>query len=225
MQFYVTQNHGTEPPFTGRLLHNKRDGVYHCLICDAPLFHSQTKYDSGCGWPSFYEPVSEESIRYIKDLSHGMQRIEIRCGNCDAHLGHVFPDGPQPTGERYCVNSASLRFTDGENGEESTVEKRFSNLFHRSGKIMNLDDIINSMTPEVYQRLSTAVELGKWPDGVALTEEQKANCLQLVMLWQARHNTEAQHMTIDTNGQMVMKRKQQLKEDFGISAKPIAMFK
>ncbi len=80
----------TEPPFTGRLLHNKRDGVYHCLICDAPLFHSQTKYDSGCGWPSFYEPLSEESIRYIKDLSHGMQRIEIRCGNCDAHLGHVF---------------------------------------------------------------------------------------------------------------------------------------
>ena len=87
---------------------------------------------------------------------------------------------------------------------------------------MNLDDIINSMTPEVYQRLSTAVELGKWPDGVALTEEQKENCLQLVMLWQARHNTEAQHIT---NGQMVMKSKQQLKEDFGISAKPIAMFK
>lgn len=90
---------------------------------------------------------------------------------------------------------------------------------------MNLDDIINSMTPEVYQRLSTAVELGKWPDGVTLTEEQKENCLQLVMLWQARHNTEAQHMTIDTNGQMVMKSKQQLKEDFGISVKPIAMFK
>lgn len=82
---------------------------------------------------------------------------------------------------------------------------------------MNLDDIINSMMPEVYQRLSTAVELGKWPDGVALTEEQKENCLQLVMLWQARHNIEAQHMTIDTNGQMVMKSKQQLKEDFGIS--------
>ncbi|HCN6354510.1 TPA: YeaC family protein [Escherichia coli] len=90
---------------------------------------------------------------------------------------------------------------------------------------MNLDDIINSMTPEVYQRLSIAVELGKWPDGVALTEEQKENCLQLVMLWQARHNTEAQHMTIDTNGQMVMKSKQHLKEDFGISAKPIVMFK
>lgn len=72
MQFYVTQNHGTEPPFTGRLLHNKRDGVYHCLVCDAPLFNSQTKFDSGCGWPSFYEPVSDEAIRYLTDSSHGM---------------------------------------------------------------------------------------------------------------------------------------------------------
>jgi peptide-methionine (R)-S-oxide reductase len=96
MQFYVTQNHGTEPPFTGRLLHNKRDGVYHCLVCDAALFHSQTKYDSGCGWPSFYEPVSDDAIRYLNDYSHGMQRTEIRCGNCDAHLGHVFPDGHSP---------------------------------------------------------------------------------------------------------------------------------
>lgn len=87
MQFYVTQNHGTEPPFTGRLLHNKRDGVYHCLVCDAPLFNSQTKFDSGCGWPSFYEPVSDEAIRYLTDSSHGMVRTEIRCGNCDAHLG------------------------------------------------------------------------------------------------------------------------------------------
>ncbi|ELY4572564.1 peptide-methionine (R)-S-oxide reductase MsrB [Cronobacter turicensis] len=118
MQFYVTQNHGTEPPYTGRLLHNKRDGVYRCLVCDAALFNSATKYDSGCGWPSFYEPVSEDSIRYINDYSHGMQRIEIRCGNCEAHLGHVFPDGPQPTGERYCVNSASLSFTDDDNGEQ-----------------------------------------------------------------------------------------------------------
>ena len=190
MQFYVTQNHGTEPPFTGRLLHNKREGVYHCLVCDAPLFNSQTKYDSGCGWPSFYEPVSDDAIRYLTDSSHGMVRTEIRCGNCDAHLGHVFPDGPQPTGERFCVNSASMSFT-----------------------------------PEVYQRLVTAVELGKWPDGVALTPEQKENSLQLVMLWQARHNTNAQHMTIDTNGQMVMKSKRELKEDFGITPKPIATFK
>ena len=90
---------------------------------------------------------------------------------------------------------------------------------------MNLDEIVNSMTPEVYQRLSNAVELGKWPDGVALTPEQKENSLQLVMLWQARYNTDAQHMTIDTRGQMVMKSKQQLKEDFGIVPKPIATVK
>jgi len=101
------------------LLHNKREGVYHCLVCDAALFHSQTKYDSGCGWPSFFEPVSENAIRYLNDYSHGMQRTEIRCGKCDAHLGHVFPDGPKPTGERYCVNSASLSFTDEENGAQT----------------------------------------------------------------------------------------------------------
>jgi len=90
---------------------------------------------------------------------------------------------------------------------------------------VNVDELVNSLTPEVYQRLATAVELGKWPDGVALTPEQKENSLQLVMLWQARHNTDAQHMTIDTNGQMVMKSKQQLKEDFGIAPKPIATFR
>lgn len=135
MQFYVTQNHGTEPPFTGRLLHNKRDGVYHCLICDAPLFHSQTKYDSGCGWPSFYEPVSEESIRYIKDLSHGMQRIEIRCGNCDAHLGHVFPDGPQLQRANVIVLTlllyASLM---AKTAKKSTVEKTIQQLIPQERK-------------------------------------------------------------------------------------------
>lgn len=225
MQFYVTQNHGTEPPFTGRLLHNKRDGVYHCLICDAPLFHSQTKYDSGCGWPSFYEPVSEESIRYIKDLSHGMQRMKFVAVTVMPIWGMSSPTGRSQRANVIVLTLPLYALPMAKTAKKSTVEKRFSNLFHRSGKIMNLDDIINSMTPEVYQRLSTAVELGKWPDGVALTEEQKENCLQLVMLWQARNNTEAQHMTIDTNGQMVMKSKQQLKEDFGISAKPIAMFK
>lgn len=112
IQYYVTQQQGTEPPFTGALLHNHREGVYHCLVCDAPLFLSASKYDSGCGWPSFSQPVSEQAIHYLKDFSHGMERVEIRCGTCDAHLGHVFPDGPQPGGERYCVNSASLAFGD-----------------------------------------------------------------------------------------------------------------
>ncbi|MBJ3813939.1 peptide-methionine (R)-S-oxide reductase MsrB [Shimwellia pseudoproteus] len=116
VQFYVTQQRGTEAPFTGRLLHNQRDGLYHCLVCDAPLFTSQSKFDSGCGWPSFFEPVTPDAIRYLEDTSHGMRRVEIRCAKCDAHLGHVFPDGPQPTGERYCVNSASLSFIDGADG-------------------------------------------------------------------------------------------------------------
>ena len=119
IQRYVTQERGTEAPYSGKLLQNKRDGLYHCLCCNAPLFYSESKYDSGCGWPSFYEPVSDDAIRYLDDNSHNMQRVEIRCGNCDAHLGHVFPDGPQPTGGRYCVNSASLSFTDAANGEKT----------------------------------------------------------------------------------------------------------
>ncbi|MFP9228501.1 peptide-methionine (R)-S-oxide reductase MsrB [Pectobacterium cacticida] len=117
MQRYVTQQRGTEPAFSGKLLHNKRTGIYHCLCCQAPLFYSDSKYDSGCGWPSFDRPVAIEAIRYLEDDSHNMRRIEIRCGQCDAHLGHVFPDGPPTTGERYCVNSASLSFIDKANGE------------------------------------------------------------------------------------------------------------
>jgi peptide-methionine (R)-S-oxide reductase len=100
------------------LLHNKQEGIYHCLVCNSPLFLSETKYDSGCGWPSFYQPYSDDAIRYLEDDSHGMHRVEIRCGNCDAHLGHVFPDGPQPSGERYCVNSASLNFTDEQGNQQ-----------------------------------------------------------------------------------------------------------
>ncbi|PVZ84999.1 peptide-methionine (R)-S-oxide reductase [Serratia sp. S1B] len=119
IQHYVTQQQGTEAPYSGKLLHNQREGMYHCLCCHAPLFYSDSKYDPGCGWPSFYQPVSADAIRYLDDNSHNMQRIEIRCANCDAHLGHVFPDGPQPTGERYCVNSASLSFTDDQSGEQT----------------------------------------------------------------------------------------------------------
>jgi len=104
------------------------------------------------------------------------------------------------------------------------LKNRFSDYSREQSK-MNIDEIVSNMTPEIYQRLATAVELGKWPDGVALTSEQKENSLQLVMLWQARNNVQAQHMTIDTNGQMVMKSKQQLKEEFGITPKPIATFK
>ena len=112
-QFEVTQNCGTEPPFSGELLYEKREGIYSCVVCDFSLFESVTKFESGTGWPSFYEAL-DDTITTKEDLSYGMKRVEISCRNCNAHLGHVFPDGPRPTGLRYCVNSLSLSFSENE---------------------------------------------------------------------------------------------------------------
>lgn len=108
LQYEVTQNAGTERAFSGIYHDLKDEGTYHCIVCDEALFHSDTKYDSGSGWPSFYQAIQSEKVVTKQDRSHGMVRTEAICANCGAHLGHVFPDGPQPTGDRFCMNSASL---------------------------------------------------------------------------------------------------------------------
>jgi peptide-methionine (R)-S-oxide reductase len=122
LQFDVTQRAGTERAFTGIYWDNHDDGVYRCIVCDSPLFSSDTKFESGSGWPSFYRAIDDGAVETRTDSSHGMVRTEAVCANCGAHLGHVFPDGPQPTGLRFCMNSASLRLdaADDDAGDSAT---------------------------------------------------------------------------------------------------------
>ena len=123
-QYRILRQKGTEAPFSGKYLHHKQEGIYTCMACGAKLFSSNHKFDSGSGWPSFYEPISKSSIIYAPDNSHGMKRTEVMCGRCKAHLGHVFDDGPPPTGLRYCINGVILDFEKAKDAEKKYEEKK-----------------------------------------------------------------------------------------------------
>lgn len=109
-QFRITRQKGTEAAFSGALYHNHADGIYHCVACGTPVFKSEEKFESGSGWPSFWLPANPDAVEAHEDTSHGMRRVEVTCAKCGSHLGHVFPDGPKPTGLRYCINSGALKF-------------------------------------------------------------------------------------------------------------------
>jgi peptide-methionine (R)-S-oxide reductase len=126
-QFYVLRQKGTERAFTGAYWDNKKEGIYICAACELPLFDSETKFRSGTGWPSYFQPIKTGHISYITDRGLGMTRTEVVCGRCGGHLGHVFSDGPEPTGLRYCINSVSLEFIDKENTSKQPTEKSTGN--------------------------------------------------------------------------------------------------